>query len=253
MSHTIGQAKQEDQQSNSNSSQADRDTPKPDKTAPGSLSDADYEFLFNQLLEGIAHGWHDRRIAKFFNQLGDRGKPSDWVAWLERLQDKIIILPTQSKGQLGTMMIRFGELTQATAEIKLIGAASRRIGRELLFDNTKDLIWEYVGSDLPSASLQAEASTAQLSTNFASPATIEPESVIESESTAQTLEQVDIATSTELNPTIEQQPEQVSDSSTIAEIPPREEPSLPNENNLLSETPDEKITISFLSNSDSNS
>ncbi|MGL6342607.1 MAG: tetratricopeptide repeat protein [Waterburya sp.] len=154
MSHTIGQVKQDNQQStsNSNSSQAIQDSPKSEdlsKIAVVSLTDADYEFLFNQLLEGIAHGWHDHRIAKFFNQLGDRGHPKDWIAWLERLRDKVLTLPIQSKRQLGTMMIRLGELTQSTVEVDQIGKVSNRIGRELLFGNTEDVIWEYVGPDLP--------------------------------------------------------------------------------------------------------
>lgn len=154
MSHTIGQVKQDNQKptSNSNSSQANQDSPKPEadnKIAVIPLTDADYEFLFNQLLEGIAHGWHEHRITKFFNQLGDRGKQQDWIAWLERLRVKVLTLPIQSKRQLGTMMIRLGELTQSTAEVSQIGIVSNRIGRELLFGNTEDVIWEYAGPDSP--------------------------------------------------------------------------------------------------------
>jgi Tfp pilus assembly protein PilF len=150
MSHTIGQVKQ-DTQSNPNSNQSHQDVPKPESTIleqTSGLSDADYEFLFNQLLEGIAHGWHDRRITKFFNQLGDRGQQVEWVTWLERLRVKLLKLPIQSKREWGTMMIRLGELTQSAAEINQIGAAAHRIGRELLFDNTPAVIWEYTGPDL---------------------------------------------------------------------------------------------------------
>ncbi len=149
MSHTIGQLQQNNQQPNFKASETSQDSPKPeDKTPISSLADADYEFLFNQLLEGIAHGWHDRRIVKFFNQLGDRGNQEDWVAWLERLRTQVLALPIESKRQLGTMMIRLGELTQSAPEVKHIGAISNHIGRELLFGNTEDVIWEYVGSDL---------------------------------------------------------------------------------------------------------
>ena len=149
MSHTSGQLQQNNQQPNSKASETSQDSPKPeDKTPISSLADADYEFLFNQLLEGIAHGWHDHRIVKFFNQLGDRGNQEDWVAWLERLRTRVLTLPIESKRQLGTMMIRLGELTQSALEVKHIGAISNHIGRELLFGNTEDIIWEYVGSDL---------------------------------------------------------------------------------------------------------
>ena len=150
MSHTIGQAKQ-DEQSNFNSDRASQDSPKSEAVPPVAspkLSDTDYEFLFNQLLEGIAHGWHDRRIIKFFQQLGNRGLPADWVAWLERLRSKLLKLPVESKRQVGTLMIRLGELTQSASEVNQIGAASHQIGRELLFGKVPAEIWEYVGPDL---------------------------------------------------------------------------------------------------------
>jgi tetratricopeptide (TPR) repeat protein len=148
MSHTIGQIKQNHQQSN-NSSGVHQNSQKPEPDISSMpISDADYEFLFNQLLEGIAHGWHDRRIVKFFVGLGDRANQTDWVAWLERLRGKASALPPQSKRQLGTMMIRLGELTRSTTELNKIGVASHRIGKDLLFGNVES-VWEYVGSDCP--------------------------------------------------------------------------------------------------------
>ena len=154
MSHTIGQAEQNTQESNFNSNLPPQNFQNSisQLESTSGLSDADYEFLFNQLLEGIAHGWHDRRIIKFFNQLGDRGQQADWVAWLQRLREKVLKLPIQSKRQLGTIMIRLGELTQSAIEVKQIGATSGRIGRELLFGDTPAEIWEYVGPDLTPAS-----------------------------------------------------------------------------------------------------
>lgn len=162
MSHTIGQAKQNNQQSNFTPSQVDQVSTQPELSTLESmsrLSDADYEFLFNQLLEGIAHGWHDPRIIKFFQQLGDRGKSRDWVTWLDRFRIKILKLPIQSKRQLGTVMIRLGELTHSAPEVNLIGAAAHRIGRELLFGNNQAIVWEYDGLDLV-----PEASTLNLET-----------------------------------------------------------------------------------------
>ena len=152
MSHTIGQTKQNKQQSKK-LSQVMPDSLKPEEQPRPpmlTLSDADYEFLFNQLLEGISHGWHDRRIVKFFVSLGDRSNQKDWVAWLERLKVKASALPSQSKRQLGVMMIRLGELTRSTTEVDKIGAASHRIGKELLFGNVES-VWEYVGPDLLSS------------------------------------------------------------------------------------------------------
>ena len=166
MSHTIDPVKQDNQQLIFNSSQASQDSQKPDEetsASVSSLTDGDYEFLFNQLLEGVSHGWHQTRIVKFFNQLGDKGQQQDWVAWLERLSIKISTLPIDSKRQLGAIMIRLGELTQSTPEVKEIGIASNQIGRQLLFGNTDDLIWEYSGPDLQLNSPETEAEDQSLS------------------------------------------------------------------------------------------
>lgn len=148
MSHTIGQDKNDNQPS-SNSSQANRDSQQPESNTPtpNSLSDADYEFLFDQLLKGIAHGWHERRIIKFFARLSDRANQDDWIAWLERIKPWLIELPIQSKHQLGNILIRLGKLTESTTEVNRIGAISSSLGRELLLGTTT-AIWEYVGSDL---------------------------------------------------------------------------------------------------------
>ena len=157
MSHMIGQPKQDNQQLN-----PDSDQPEPSTlSSTPKLSDADYEFLFNQLLEGIAHGWHDRRIVKFFQQLGDRGQQAGWIDWLNREKVKLLKLPIQSKRYLGTTMIRLGELTQSATEVNQIGSASYRIGRELLFGNTTAVVWEYAGPDLTLEVGTSEVATEQ--------------------------------------------------------------------------------------------
>ena len=149
MSHTIGQSQQNTQESNSNSmpSQDSSNSKVNRLESTSGLSDADYEFLFNQLLEGVAYGWHGGRIVKFFNDLGERGEQTEWIAWLERLRGKASKLPPQSKRKLGTIMIRLGELTQSKTEVKQISTASSRIGQELLFGKTPAEIWEYAGPD----------------------------------------------------------------------------------------------------------
>ncbi|MEL6441726.1 MAG: tetratricopeptide repeat protein [Cyanobacteria bacterium J06621_8] len=183
MSHTIGQTEENNQQSNFSSSQTVQDSSQP-KSPPlksnPTLSDADYEFLFNQLLEGIAHGWHDQRIIKFFKRLGDRGQQPDWVNWLNRVYPKLLKLPIQSRQQLGNIMIRLGELTQAATEVNQIGGASRRIGRELLLGNRESVVWEYDGADLPvnaaSSTLETDADLSErLPLDFAELSTDQPQ------------------------------------------------------------------------------
>jgi len=113
------------------------------------LSDTDYEFLFNQLLEGIAHGWHEGRILKFFHQLELRCRPKDWVSWLERFEITVLQSPSPNL-ILAARMMRLGELAQSFPQIAPIGDKSSHIGRELYArqappqDNT---VWEYDGPD----------------------------------------------------------------------------------------------------------
>lgn len=113
-----------------------------------SLADADYEFLFNQLLEGVAHGWHPVKIAKFFQRLGERGEQKLWVNWLERYQAKIAASSDSYQQPLAARMMRLGEITQTIPSIKQIGRTAHSIGREILQKKNADLIWEYNGSDL---------------------------------------------------------------------------------------------------------
>ncbi|MDJ0577237.1 MAG: hypothetical protein QNJ65_19025, partial [Xenococcaceae cyanobacterium MO_234.B1] len=112
------------------------------------LTDGDYEFLFNQLLEGVAHGWHQVRIAKFFQQLEERGEAQKWVAWLNRCYQKFPASPSPIQRQKGARMIRLGELTQSHPKLQEIGAVSHEIGRQLFFGNTAEIIWEYDGADV---------------------------------------------------------------------------------------------------------
>ncbi|NEP46571.1 MAG: hypothetical protein F6K35_48210, partial [Okeania sp. SIO2H7] len=58
--------------------------------SPPPLTDTDYDFLFNELLEGIARGWTQDRILQFFEGLGERGNPAGWKDWLRRFGDRLM-------------------------------------------------------------------------------------------------------------------------------------------------------------------
>ena len=125
------------------------------------LKDADYEFLFNQLLEGVAHGWHPVKITKFFQRLEERGEQHLWTAWLERYKAKISGSSDLYQQQLGARMIRLGEITRSTPSVKEIGTAAYHIGRDLVYGRNSDLIWEYDGSDLPVVSEKTADKTSE--------------------------------------------------------------------------------------------
>ncbi len=110
------------------------------------LSDTDYEFLFSQLLDGVAHGWHEGRILKYFEDLGERGKAKLWVAWLDRFGEKALSSAAPNL-QLAARMMRLGELAQSFQKIEPIGQAAYDIGRQLYTREADSAVWEYVGPD----------------------------------------------------------------------------------------------------------
>lgn len=111
------------------------------------LTDEDYEFLFEQLSQGIAHGWHQQQIAKFFIRLKERGEQLLWIEWLKRFQTKLLATSPEYKREIGTMMMSFGNLTHSIPEVGQIGTVASKIGRRLLLSNYDDVVWEYDGAD----------------------------------------------------------------------------------------------------------
>jgi tetratricopeptide (TPR) repeat protein len=110
------------------------------------LSDTDYEFVFSQLLDGVAHGWHEGRILKFFEQLGDRGKARNWVPWLERFGETVLA-STAPNLQLAERLLRLGSMAQSFPQTAPIGEVAYGIGRQLYSREAGATIWEYTGDD----------------------------------------------------------------------------------------------------------
>ncbi len=119
---------------------------KTQKLSQQPLSDTDYEFLFSQLLDGVAHGWHEGRILKYFEDLGERGKAKLWVAWLEKFGEKALSSASPNL-QLASRMMRLGELAQSFQSIEVIGQKTYEIGRKLYNREADSAVWEYVGPD----------------------------------------------------------------------------------------------------------
>jgi tetratricopeptide (TPR) repeat protein len=123
-------------------------TPKGSENQQNSgLAEEDYEFLFNQLLDGVAHGWHLGKVIKFFNNIETVSTPSQWLNWVEKFEQRIAYNADPSQKRVGAIMMRFGELTQSNLELEELGGACHRIGKKLFLGDTTELIWEYGGQD----------------------------------------------------------------------------------------------------------
>ncbi|MDY6804198.1 MAG: tetratricopeptide repeat protein [Cyanobacteriota bacterium] len=136
------------------SSDRSRANPTPENAqAPPPLTDTDYDFLFNELLEGIARGWTQDRILQFFEGLGERGTPEAWQDWLRRFGDRLM-RSRAPNNQLAARMIAFGDKTRSLRPIREVGALAKEIGTQLLSRHGSGAIWEYDGPDAPPASGQ---------------------------------------------------------------------------------------------------
>ncbi|MGL5875028.1 MAG: tetratricopeptide repeat protein [Xenococcaceae cyanobacterium] len=103
----------------------------PTQSLSKQLSDGDYEFLFDQLLEGVANSWHEGRIVKFFNKLDTRGQPELWLDWLQRFSHKVLAMPVPDR-ELAARLLLFGQIVQSSPELEQIGLLAYEIGHQLI-------------------------------------------------------------------------------------------------------------------------
>ncbi len=68
------------------------------------LDDTDREYLFMQLLEGVAHGWQQPRAVGFFNKIRQRVRKSDWLEWLDRFGTNLLNAPVPNYELAGRMV-----------------------------------------------------------------------------------------------------------------------------------------------------
>jgi hypothetical protein len=73
------------------------------------LDDTDREYLFMQLLEGVAHGWQQPRAINFFNKVRQRVRKSEWLEWLDKFGNNLIQAPVPNY-ELAGRMVQLGEL-----------------------------------------------------------------------------------------------------------------------------------------------
>ena len=121
------------------------ETKSPSESLPP-LTDTDYDFLFGQLLEGVAQGWQPEKLQRFFDELGERGKAEVWQEWLQRFGERLLASP-QPNDELAQRMVRFASLTRSLPFLESLGNLANNIGTELLSRDNSGAIWEYNGPD----------------------------------------------------------------------------------------------------------
>ncbi len=113
---------------------------------PQPLTATDYEFMFNQLLEGVAHGWQTQRVEKFFKQVGDRATVTDWVNWISTFSQTVLNSP-QPNVELARRLELLAIQTQHIPHVSEVGAISYALSTQIMLRQTGGVIWEYDGPD----------------------------------------------------------------------------------------------------------
>jgi tetratricopeptide (TPR) repeat protein len=106
-----------------------------------SVKDADLEFLFHQLLEGVANGWQENRIEPFFEKLDPKFTLEIWLDWLQRYRIKLLS-SSAPHNHFAARMIILGEKTASLPFLRGIGYLAYEIGKELLNQGKNNLLAE---------------------------------------------------------------------------------------------------------------
>lgn len=111
------------------------------------LSDADYEFLFSQLMEGVAQGWQAERVALFFEKLGDRTNSDRWLDWLKVYRARLLGMRSPQT-QHANQMMKVGEMMRSLPRWQPVGEATYEIGLQLRLRSQGSSLWEYMSPSL---------------------------------------------------------------------------------------------------------
>ncbi|OKH13754.1 tetratricopeptide repeat protein [[Limnothrix rosea] IAM M-220] len=115
------------------------------------LTDSDFEFLLDQLLQGLAHGWQPDRVEVFMLDLGSRGKAPAWEAWLKNFSARILAQSQRvQQRQIGTRLIYISDALNHSPKLQRLSKVFSQYGQQLVTgqkEGTLNLIWEYDGPD----------------------------------------------------------------------------------------------------------
>ncbi|MBP0030587.1 tetratricopeptide repeat protein [Roseofilum sp. Guam] len=107
------------------------------------LSEADYEFLFRQLMEGVDQGWPAERVGLFFEKLGDRTNSDQWLDWLREYRARLLG-GRAAQTQQAAQMMKVGEMVRSLPKWQPVGEATYEIGLQLRLRSQGNSLWEYM-------------------------------------------------------------------------------------------------------------
>ncbi|MBP0004402.1 MAG: tetratricopeptide repeat protein [Cyanobacteria bacterium SBC] len=90
------------------------------------LSDAECEYYFLQLLDGIGQEWDRVKVDRFFQALRDRASDERWLAWLRRFGNARLS-EDSTQAELGRRLVQFSQTSS-----RHFATVAGEIGRQLL-------------------------------------------------------------------------------------------------------------------------
>jgi tetratricopeptide (TPR) repeat protein len=106
--------------------------------SPPALTNADLEFLFTQLLEGVQQARGQQWALKYLQRIEHRVNNQRWLEWLQFFGDRLLGSPVPND-ELAFRMVQLGEL-----EIGVVGDSALEIGMRLLTRNSEAAYWQDV-------------------------------------------------------------------------------------------------------------
>ncbi|PAX57092.1 CHAT domain-containing protein [Brunnivagina elsteri] len=105
------------------------------------LTNADLDYLFSQLLEGVAQVRGQQWAIKFLHRMENRISEERWLVWLQNYGDRLLASPAPND-DLAFRLVQFGEL-----EVGSMGDLAYEIGMQLLARNSGSEYWQDVSSE----------------------------------------------------------------------------------------------------------
>ncbi|AFZ00945.1 Tetratricopeptide TPR_2 repeat-containing protein [Calothrix sp. PCC 6303] len=106
--------------------------------SPPALTNADLEFLFTQLLEGVQQARGQQWALSYLQRIEHRVNNQRWLEWLQFFGDRLLGSPVPND-ELAFRMVQLGEL-----EIGVVGDSALEIGMRLLTRNSEAAYWQDV-------------------------------------------------------------------------------------------------------------
>ncbi|MEA5569601.1 CHAT domain-containing protein [Calothrix sp. UHCC 0171] len=105
------------------------------------LTNADLDYLFSQLLEGVAQVRGQQWVLNFLQRIENRISQERWLIWLQNYGDRLLASPVPNE-ELAFRLIQLGEL-----DVGNMGDLAYNIGMQLLARNSGNEYWQDVSSE----------------------------------------------------------------------------------------------------------